>query len=126
MTSAPAASPAVFVRAYYRALDADRYAAAWALLSPADQRRFGGFARWRAGYGKTLSSRAERVLVRTPTDGSATVTHTLVARDRAACGTPLERRFRVTWRLVPDGSRWTVVALAATPLPAPPAAHVCR
>jgi hypothetical protein len=78
--------------------------------------RFGGYAKWRAGYASTLASRPQDVRVNKAPDGSLTVRHVLVARDKSACGAPLERRFSVTWRLVGTPSRLTVASLAATAL----------
>jgi len=107
-------APAEFVRAYYATLDAHRFADAWKLLSPAVKARFGTFADWSAGYATTLSSAPEDVRVSRAADGSAVVRHILLARDRSKCGGALERRFAVTWKLVPAGSGWTVAGLAAT------------
>jgi hypothetical protein len=86
------------------------------VLAPAVRRAFGGFAHWRAGYATTLSSRPRQLHV-TPS-GPATweVRHVLVARDRTACGAPLERRFAVRWRVARTSGGWSVTALGATPL----------
>lgn len=106
--------PADFVRAYYAALDKHQFAAVWKLLSPAVQSRFGTFADWRAGYATTLANAPEKLAVTLAADGSATVRHALVARDRTKCGGTREQRFTVTWKLAPAGSGWTVASLAAT------------
>jgi len=106
--------PADFVRAYYAALDKHRFAAVWKLLSPAVQSRFGSFADWRAGYSTTLANAPEKLAVTPAADGSATVRHVLMARDRTKCGGTREQRFTVTWKLAPAGSGWTVASLAAT------------
>ena len=106
--------PAEFVSAYYAALDRHRFAAVWKLLSPAVQSRFGSFADWRAGYATTLANAPEDLAVTPAADGSATVRHVLVARDRTKCGGTREQRFTVTWKLAPAGSGWTVTSLAAT------------
>jgi hypothetical protein len=106
--------PADFVRAYYAALDKHQFAAVWKLLSPAVQSRFGTFADWRAGYATTLANAPEKLAVTPVADGSATVRHVLVARDRTKCGGTREQRFTVTWKLAPAGSGWTVASLAAT------------
>jgi hypothetical protein len=111
-TGAPA--PADFVRAYYANLNAHRFAAAWALLSPAVKARFGTFAHWRAGYATTLASAPENLSVSTAANGAATVSHALVARDKTPCGT-LERRFAVTWTLVPQAGGWRVAGLSGRP-----------
>ena len=105
--ASPATAPDAFVRAYYDNLNAKRFKAAWATLSPAVQKAFGDFDGWRDGYATTLSSTPSAIEV----DG-ASVTHVLVASDR---GCP-ERRFRVRWRLQPAGDEWTVAALSASAL----------
>ena len=95
-----------FVRSYYADLNAQRFDEAWAQLSPAVRANLGPYARWKAGYGTTISS--------TPRDFSVngtTVTHTLVARDQ---GCDRARQFRVTWHLQRGGDDWTVAGLAAT------------
>ena len=95
-----------FVRGYYADLDAQRFDEAWAQLSSAVQAALGPYARWKAGYGTTISS--------TPSDfavNGTTVTHTLVARDQ---GCDRARQFRVTWQLQRNGADWTVSGLAAT------------
>ena len=66
-----------FVRGYYADLNAQRFDEAWAQLSPAVRANLGPYARWKAGYGTTISSTPRDFAV----DGT-TVTHTLVARDQ--------------------------------------------
>jgi hypothetical protein len=95
-----------FVRDYYADLNAQRFDEAWAQLSPAVQANLGPYARWKAGYGTTISSTPRDFAV----DGT-TVTHTLIARDQ---GCDRARQFRVTWQLQRDGDDWTVTGLAAT------------
>ncbi len=129
-TPAPALAPArpapgAFVRAYYAALDEHRFADAWKALSPAVKASFGGLAHWRAGYATTLASVPEDVRVSSTADGTATIRHTLLARDRTSCGKPLERRFAVTWTLAPAETGWTVTRLSASPS-GPRAADPCR
>lgn len=94
-----------FVRDYYADLNAQRFGEAWAKLSPAVQASLGPYARWKAGYGGTVSSRPRDFSVQ-----GNSVTHLLVARDRG-CESP--RQFRVTWRLIPQGDQWAVTRLAA-------------
>ena len=113
-TSTPGAarlpSAASFVRAYYADLDAQRFAEAWKRLTPGVQAALGPYARWKAGYAETISSRPRDLTVsggRTRT----TVTHILVARNKGCDGA---RRFSVTWQLRAVGSRWTVASLGAT------------
>lgn len=103
-------SARAFVRGYYRDLDRQRFAQAWAKLSPGVQAALGPYARWKAGYAETLSSTPRALAVED--HGSRTsVTHILVARDKGCDG---PRRFRVTWELRADGARWTVTGLGAT------------
>ncbi|RKQ84906.1 hypothetical protein C8N24_6537 [Solirubrobacter pauli] len=103
-------SARAFVRGYYRDLDRQRFAEAWAKLSPGVQAALGPYARWKAGYAATLSSTPRALAVED--HGSRTsVTHMLVARDKGCDG---PRRFRVTWQLRADGARWTVTGLGAT------------
>lgn len=105
-------SPTSFVRAYYRDLDAQRFDAAWDVLSPAVQATLGPYARWKAGYADTTYSRPREFTIEG--DGSArTVTHILVARDKGCDG---ERQFKVTWQLRGDGDRWVVTSLGAVAL----------
>lgn len=103
-------SARAFVRGYYRDLDRQRFARAWAKLSPGVQAALGPYARWKAGYAATLSSTPRALAVED--HGSRTsVTHILVARDKGCDG---PRRFQVTWELRADGARWTVTSLGAT------------
>jgi hypothetical protein len=112
----PSVSPAALVRSYYADLNAKRFDAAWRQLSAGVRARFGGLAKWRAGYATTVSSRPEQLSATTAADGSATVRNVLVARDRTSCGKVVERRFAVVWQLARARSAWTVAAVRATPL----------
>lgn len=103
-------SAQAFVRGYYRDLDRQRFAEAWAKLSPGVQAALGPYARWKAGYATTLSS-TPRALAVVTGGGRTSVTHILVARDKGCDG---PRRFRVTWELRAAGARWTVTGLGAT------------
>ena len=94
-----------FVRGYYADLDAQRFDDAWALLSPAVRADLGPYARWKAGYGTTISSTPRDFAV----DGT-TVTHMLVARDEGCAA----RAFRVTWQLRRDGDAGPSPGLPAT------------
>ena len=76
------------------------------------QAKLGPFARWKAGYAMTLSSRP-RDFVTARLGATTTVTHVLVARDE---GCAAEREFMVTWRLKADSGRWIVSALSAVAL----------
>ena len=73
---------------------------------PAVRANLGPYARWKAGYGTTLSSTPQDFAV----DGT-TVTHTLVARDRGcARAAPVPRDVAARARR----RRWTACGLAAT------------
>jgi hypothetical protein len=93
----PEDGPEALVRAYYAALDARHYAAAWARLSPAVQAAFGGFDSWRRGYATTAGHRLEDLQV-----SGASVRLVLVATDRTPCGGTTEQRFDVQWRLTAE------------------------
>ncbi len=123
VTPASAPAPETVVKAYYRALDARRFDAAWAILTPAVRAAFGHFERWSDGYAKTLSSAPRDIEV--ARDGAvATVAHELVTADRSACG-PLRRRFAVHWRLVLAGEGWRAVSLSAVKRAGPEPAEAC-
>jgi hypothetical protein len=105
------------VVAYYRALDRRHFERAWRALSPAVRDSFGGFATWRAGFARTLSSTPRDLRVDVAGD-TATVTHRLEARDRATCGVAVQR-FHVAWRLVRTGAGWRATTLRGTAGEAP-------
>jgi hypothetical protein len=94
-TPRAAPSPTQIVRAYYAALDAGRFARAWARLTPAVRARFGGFDHWRAGYATTL----DHVVDAVQTQAGGVVRVTLTATDRTPCGGTTTRQFAVTWQL---------------------------
>ena len=116
--STPSKGAATFVRDYYDALDARRFEAAWAVLSPAVRRSFGGFDRWSAGYAGTISSRPQDIVV-TRADGTVSVRHVLIADHRDCNG---EQRFSVTWNLERASRSWRVTGLQGTALNTPPCA----
>jgi hypothetical protein len=123
--TAPAvASPESFVRAYYAALDARRFAAAWALLTPGLQARFGGFEAWRRGYARTVTNSTGPLQV-AAAGAAATVGLTLRAGDRAACGRTVVRRFAVSWRLARTDAGWRATAAEARQLSVPARAAAC-
>jgi hypothetical protein len=104
-----------FVGDYYTALDERRFDDAWASLSGSVRDAFGGFARWKAGYARTVSSRPRDLAVRT--DGDDTIVeHRLLARDKGCDST---RNFSVTWRLERVSDTWKVAGLRGTALPGP-------
>ena len=105
------------MRDYYAALQARRFAAAWKLLAPGLQARFGGFAGWRSGYKYTVANSPGALRV-TAAAGAATVGLTLRAADRDACGTTVVRRFAVTWRLARTEAGWRATAATRASSPA--------
>ena len=102
--------PAATIRAYYRALDARRFDAAWRFLAPGVRSSFGGIDTWRAGFATTRSSRPGGLHVAGAGD-RATVEHALTATDATTCGTGV-RRFALTWTLLrePQGA-WRATAV---------------
>ncbi|MDA0162576.1 hypothetical protein OM076_20040 [Solirubrobacter ginsenosidimutans] len=106
--AAPDADAATaFVRDYYAALDERRFEDAWAVLSPAIQQRFGGFARWQAGYAQTAKSDPRELITR-PDGGALIVNVRLVAHEKNC---DASQTFRVTWRLEPTADGWHVAGL---------------
>jgi hypothetical protein len=108
---APSLTPEAVVRAYYADLDAKRFEAAWARLSPAVRESFGGFDGWRAGFATTVASTPEELAAE-----GGMVRLVLVARDRCAGG-EMTRRFAVQWRLERTATGWRAAALTAAALP---------
>ena len=104
-----------FVRDYYAALDERRFAVAWRMLAPGIQSAFGGFAKWRRGYARTVANSLSELRVR-PAVAGATVGLTLRAGDRDACGKTVVRRFAVTWQLARTDAGWRATAAAARAL----------
>jgi hypothetical protein len=100
------------VRSFYAALDAHRFAQAWAQLSPGVQAAFGSFDTWRHGYDSTLGHRLEDVTA----EPGGVVRHVLVATDRTPCGGRTEQRFAVTWRLARAGRDRQATSLSAVKL----------
>jgi hypothetical protein len=117
---APAAAEDL-VRSYYAALDAGDFEKAWGQLAPQVRTAFGGLEAWRDGYGSTLGHRIEDLTV----DAGGVVRHVLVAFDRTPCGGRTERRFAVTWRLVPAGEGWQAAELSASKLAGEEPAAAC-
>ena len=112
-TAAPAAI--AFVRDYYAALDARRYADAWADLPPALRREFGGFARWKDGYARTVTSTPTDFATRA--DGDALIVSLrLAAHERNCSGV---QNFRVRWTLQRTSGTWRVAGLRGSELASP-------
>jgi hypothetical protein len=98
------------VRAYYRALDARRFALAWRRLSPGVRAAFGGFTAWRAGYSSTVTSRPGPVTILSRTPAAVRLRHRLDAVDRSPCR---RSRFTVDWSLVRSAGDWRAQSLSA-------------
>jgi hypothetical protein len=119
----PPQPPETVVTTYYRALDAGRFDAAWAILTPAVRASFGDFERWRDGYATTLSSSPRDIEV--ATDGAvASIAHELVTEDRSSCG-PVRRRFAVRWKLVRSDVGWRAASLTGVKRAGPEPAEAC-
>jgi hypothetical protein len=115
--------PATVVESFYRALDAGRFDAAWTILTPAVRSAFGGFERWRDGYATTLSNSPRDMEV--AREGAVvTVAHELVTEDRSPCG-PVERSYRIRWRLVQTGAGWRAASLEGVKRSGPEPAEAC-
>jgi hypothetical protein len=106
--------PAAVVTAYYAALDARRFRAAWHVLRPPVRALFGGFAAWRAGFASTVSSRPAAIRV-ARSGRRALVTLVLLAADRSPGGL-VRRRFSVRWSLRAARRGWAADAVSAAPL----------
>jgi hypothetical protein len=104
-------SPAAVVTAYYAALDARRFRAAWRVLGGDVRSSFGGFAAWRAGFATTRSSRPSGLQVARSGRG-AVVTLVLVAADRSPAGV-VRRSFDVRWRLGAGRQGWVAREVTA-------------
>ncbi len=113
-----------FVRDYYAALDARRFAVAWGMLAPGLRSAFGGFATWRRGYARTVANTLSGLRVR-PAGAGATVGLTLRAGDRDACGRTVVQRFAVTWQLARTDAGWLATAAAARALSGASPAAAC-
>jgi len=119
----PPRPPETVVEGYYRALDAGRFEAAWAILTPAVQAAFGDFGHWRAGYADTLSSTPRDIHV-SRQGGLATVAHDLLAEDRTPCG-PVRQTFAIRWRLAATDAGWRATSLTAVKRSGPEPAEAC-
>ena len=105
-------SPAAVVAAYYAALDARRFDAAWRVLGGGVRSSFGGFTAWRDGFATTVSSRPREVRV-ARAGRHAVVTLLLAATDRSPGGL-VRRRFAVRWELAAGPAGWVASAVSAT------------
>jgi hypothetical protein len=102
-----------FVGRYYRRLSERQFLAAWGMLSRRVRRELGPFARWRAGYrrslGMTVLSTRERLSGR-----RAVVRIRLRARDRDVCnGRVVRQYFRVRWTLAAGPNAWVALRVQA-------------
>jgi hypothetical protein len=109
--SRPGAGEAkAYVRAYYTAINEQRFDDAWAVLTPAIRKRFGDFDRWKAGYAKTLSN-SPKDIVMTPQGDRMIVRLRLAALEQ---GCPIARDYDVTWTLEGAAGEWAVTRLSAS------------
>ncbi len=100
------------VRRFYFLLNERQHRRAWSLLSPGLRGRLGPYARWRADYRRTLSTRVSRVTVR-PASGGAVVDTAIRSRDRDACsGRVVASFFRVRWTLARRDGAWIATAVS--------------
>ena len=88
------------VAAYYAAVDARRFGAAWDLLAPTLQAELGGYATWKAGYQTTVATKAKSIDATSVTSLAATVALELKATDSDACGDLVGQTFAGTWSLI--------------------------
>jgi hypothetical protein len=84
------AAPRDAVQRFYRAVNDDRFGAAWSCLSTATRSSFGGYARWRAGYAGSISTRLVSSRVTDQAAGTAFVAFRL--RSCSAAGSPPAHR----------------------------------
>jgi endonuclease YncB( thermonuclease family) len=102
-----------FVGRYYRRLSEKQFRAAWGMLSRRARRDLGPFARWKAGFrrslGMTILATRERVSGR-----RAVVSARLRARDRDVCnGRVVRQYFRVRWTLAAGRNSWVALRVRA-------------
>jgi hypothetical protein len=96
------------VRDYYTSLNERRFEDAWAELSPAIRARFGGFARWQAGYARTVAS--EPTDLTTRADGEALIVSLRLVAHEKRCSAV--QSFHVIWTLERVSRKWSVVGLS--------------
>lgn len=116
----PDTPPLATLEAYFERLDADDPEAAWALLAPAVQERFGGYDVWSEGIARRTSIEPRL----TPSGGSRRAPEFEVEQavvDETPCGLPADRTYTGTWMLEPDGNGgWRIAAAEQTLVSGPP------
>jgi hypothetical protein len=102
-----------FVGRYYRRLAENKFLAAWGRLSRRVCREFGSFARWKAGYRRSLGTAV--VGSRPRLSGRRAVVRVrLRARDRDVCnGRVVRQYFRVRWTLAARRNSWVALTVQA-------------
>jgi endonuclease YncB( thermonuclease family) len=102
-------SATAFVRRYYSFISQRRFLRAWRMLGPGLRRRNGSFARWKAGYRRSLGTTVRSARARL-SGRRGVVTVSLRSRDRDACnGRVVRQSFRGTLVLARRGTSWVVV-----------------
>jgi endonuclease YncB( thermonuclease family) len=102
-------SATAFVRRYYSSISHRRFLRAWRMLGSRLRRRNGSFARWKAGYRRSLGTSVRSARARL-SGRRAVVTVSLRSRDRDACnGRVVRQSFRGSLVLAPRGNSWVVV-----------------
>jgi endonuclease YncB( thermonuclease family) len=102
-----------FVGRYYRRLSEKQFLSAWGMLSRRVRRDLGPFARWKAGYRRSLGSTV--VTSRARVSGRRAVVRIRVrARDRDVCnGRVVRQYFRVGWTLAAGRNSWVALKVQA-------------
>jgi hypothetical protein len=99
------------VTAYYNAVNADRFGAAWSHFSPELRRSQGGFYQWRAGYDSTTATTLLSARTVRATSTSAIERIRLIGDAIDACGNDISQTFVGTWTLEKRGGAFVGVAL---------------
>jgi endonuclease YncB( thermonuclease family) len=103
-----------FVGRYYRRLSEKQFLAAWGMLSRRVRREVGPFARWKAGYRRSLGTTVVASRARV-SRRRAVVSARVRARDRDVCnGRVVRQYFRVRWTLAARRNSWVALRVQAT------------
>lgn len=97
------------VRDFYSEVESTQYEKAWGRLTAASQSAFGGFEKWKEGYGTTVSLSP----VVTATSASPTIAEVRVelrSKDLDECSDEVTQTWAGTWTVVRSGSRWLLDA----------------
>jgi endonuclease YncB( thermonuclease family) len=102
-----------FIRRFYQRLSEKQFLAAWGMLSRRVRRDLGPFARWKAGYRRSLGTTVMASRARV-SGRRAVVSARLRARDRDVCnGRVVRQRFRVRWTLAAQRNSWVALGVQA-------------